>query len=98
MTHKYKIIDNKKIDLTEDEIATLNANDQEWENGAFDRSIKDLRQERNELLVETDWMANSDVIMSDDWKTYRQQLRDITNGITTVEDIDAVVFPEKPSE
>ena len=47
MTHKYKIIDNKKIDLTEDEIATLNANDQEWENGAFDRSIKDLRQKRN---------------------------------------------------
>tara|TARA_R100001224_G_C4000343_1_gene142416 strand:+ start:793 stop:1095 length:303 start_codon:yes stop_codon:yes gene_type:complete len=98
MTHKYKIIDNKKIDLTEDEIATLNANDQEWENGAFDRSIKDLRQERNELLVETDWMANSDVIMSDDWKTYRQQLRDITNGITTVEDIDVVVFPTKPGE
>ena len=98
MTHKYKIIDNKKIDLTEDEIATLNANDQEWENGAFDRSIKDLRQKRNELLIETDWMANSDVIMSDDWKTYRQQLRDITNGITTVEDIDVVVFPTKPGE
>ena len=51
MTHKYKIIDNKKINLTEDEIATLNANDQEWENGAFDRSIKDLRQKRKESLV-----------------------------------------------
>ena len=98
MTHKYKIIDNKKINLTEDEIATLNANDQEWENGAFDRSIKDLRQKRNELLIETDWMANSDVTMSDDWKTYRQELRDITNGKDTVEKCENATFPTKPGE
>ena len=97
MTHKYKIIDNKKIDLTEDEIATLNANDQEWENGAFDRSIKDLRQKRNELLIETDWMANSDVTISDDWKTYRQQLRDLPSGLDTVEKVNAKEFPIKPS-
>ena len=43
-------------------------------------------------------MANSDVTMSDTMRTYRQQLRDITNGLTTVEQVDAVVFPEKPSE
>ncbi len=55
-----------------------------------------MRVKRNRLLSETDWMANSDVTMSDDWKTYRQSLRDITNGITTVEDIDAVEFPSKP--
>ena len=97
MTHKYKIIDNKKIDLTEDEIATLNANDQEWENGAFDRSIKDLRQKRNELLIETDWMANSDVTMSDDWKTYRQELRDLPEGKDTVDKCENAVFPTKPS-
>ena len=35
-----------------------------------------LREERNRLLAESDWMANSDVTMSDEWKTYRQQLRD----------------------
>jgi|TARA_Y100000114_G_scaffold35240_1_gene30783 hypothetical protein len=98
MTHKYKIIDNKKIDLTEDEIAKLNANDQEWENGAFDRSIKDLRQKRNELLIETDWMANSDVTMSDDWKTYRQALRDLPSGLDTVEKVNAKEFPIKPGE
>jgi hypothetical protein len=26
----------------------------------------------------------------------RQALRDITNGLTTVADVEAVVFPEKP--
>jgi len=36
------------------------------------------REERNRRLAETDWMACSDVTMSDDWKTYRQALRDIT--------------------
>ena len=97
MAHKYKIIDNKKIDLTEDEIATLNANDQEWENGAFDRSIKDLRQKRNELLIETDWMANSDVTMTDAWKTYRQALRDLTNGLDTADKVKSVTWPTEPS-
>ena len=36
-----------------------------------------LRLERNRRLAETDWMANSDVVMADDWKTYRQALRDL---------------------
>ncbi len=35
-----------------------------------------LRVERDRLLAESDWMANSDVTMPDEWKTYRQQLRD----------------------
>ena len=36
-----------------------------------------LRIERNRRLAETDWMANSDVVMADHWKTYRQLLRDL---------------------
>ena len=36
------------------------------------------RIERNRRLAETDWMACSDVTMTDAWKTYRQALRDIT--------------------
>ena len=43
-----------------------------------DVSLAKLRRQRNILLSETDWMANSDVTMSDAWKTYRQELRDIT--------------------
>ena len=39
--------------------------------------MKLLREERNKRLVETDWMANSDVTMTDDWKNYRQALRDL---------------------
>ena len=93
MTYKYKYIDDKKVELTDQEITELNANDKEFENGAFDRAIKDLRQERNNLLSKTDWTANSDLTMSDEMKTYRQQLRDATKGLDTVEKVKAYEFP-----
>ena len=34
--------------------------------------------------------------LSAEFKTYRQDLRDITDGLTTVEDVNAVTWPTKP--
>ena len=62
----------------------------------FDMALEDLRVNRNRLLKETDFYALSDVTMSPEMETYRQELRDITNGLTTVEQVEAVVFPTKP--
>ena len=62
----------------------------------FDMAMEDLRAKRNNLLKETDHYALSDQTLSDDMRTYRQDLRDITNGLTTVADVEAVVFPTKP--
>ena len=62
----------------------------------FDMSMEDLRTKRNKLLQDTDFHALSDNTMSADMTTYRQELRDITEGITTVEQANAVVFPTKP--
>jgi len=64
----------------------------------FDDEMFKLRDKRNQLLQQTDWMGNSDVTMSTEWTTYRQNLRDITNGLTTVADIEAVTWPNKPTE
>lgn len=36
-----------------------------------------LRIERSRLLQHSDWMANSDVVMTDEWRAYRQALRDL---------------------
>jgi phosphoglycolate phosphatase-like HAD superfamily hydrolase len=36
-----------------------------------------VREVRNLLLAACDWMANSDVTMSDAWRTYRAALRDV---------------------
>jgi len=63
---------------------------------AFDMAMEDLRAKRNKLLSDTDHYALSDQTLSDDMRTYRQSLRDITNGLTTVEDVNSVTWPTKP--
>tara|TARA_R100000995_G_scaffold83237_1_gene58660 strand:+ start:1033 stop:1368 length:336 start_codon:yes stop_codon:yes gene_type:complete len=62
----------------------------------LDIAMADLRSKRNQLLQDTDFYGLSDNSMSSDMTTYRQELRDITNGVTTVEQANAVVFPTKP--
>ena len=95
MTKKY--VDGVLVDLTTEEENFRNQEIAEWNNAALDRALNILRIKRNNLLAETDWMANSDVTMNDEWKNYRTQLRDITNGLDTVEKVEAVEFPTKPS-
>ena len=57
--------------------------------------LNTLRGYRNGLLSQSDWMANSDSpAMTDEWKTYRQALRDITN---TYKNEREVVWPTPPS-
>lgn len=53
----------------------------------------DIRAQRIKLLAESDWMANSDVTMSDEWRTYRQALRDIT----TQSDPSNITWPTPPA-
>lgn len=62
----------------------------------LDYAMKTLRENRNKLLAETDYFALSDVTMSDDMKTYRQKLRDITTGLDTIAKVNKVTMPTKP--
>ena len=93
---RYKMINGVRSECTAEEVAELDAMKADWDSKAFDRAIAGLRLKRNKLLAETDWMANSDVTISDDWKTYRQQLRDLPSGLDTVEKVEAKEFPKKP--
>ena len=92
----HKIVNGQQVELTADEIVAIAAQETAWNAGAFDRAMADLRQRRNQLLAETDYLALSDNTLSAEMTTYRQELRDITNGLTTVEEVNAVVFPTKP--
>ena len=56
--------------------------------------FEQLRIDRDNLLKETDWMANSDVTMSEEWKTYRQALRDLPANTS---DPANPTYPTKPS-
>ena len=62
----------------------------------FQQSMIELRAKRNSLLAETDWWGASDNTMTDAQKKYRQDLRDITAGLDTVDKVNAVVWPTKP--
>tara|TARA_B100000427_G_C15375563_1_gene536406 strand:- start:211 stop:546 length:336 start_codon:yes stop_codon:yes gene_type:complete len=102
-----KINPNAEVSVSADDINTI-----VWENGTspipkadieakipeveLDNAMADLRQKRNAKLAETDFHGMSDRTMSSDMTTYRQELRDLTNGVTTVEQANAVVFPTKP--
>ena len=96
MTYTHKIKNGIKVELTAEEISELENQDTIFESQKLDRALERLREKRNRRLAETDWMANSDVTMSPEMETYRQNLRDLTNGLTTVEQVEAVVFPTKP--
>tara|TARA_R100000458_G_C8218039_1_gene203307 strand:+ start:532 stop:945 length:414 start_codon:yes stop_codon:yes gene_type:complete len=62
-----------------------------------------LRVERDRLLAKTDWMASSDLTLASNWKTYRQQLRDLPSSASPkltsdgALDMSSVTFPTKPS-
>ena len=62
-------------------------------------SLNELRQVRNMKLRDTDWVVikereeGGSVSNFADWKTYRQELRDITDSAKSLDD---VTWPEKP--
>jgi hypothetical protein len=104
-----KINPNAKVVVRGNDINTCEI---EWHNGTppipkeqilaiipqveLDIAMETLRAKRNKLLSDTDYLALSDNTMTEEVRTYRQALRDITEGLTTKEQVEAVVFPTKP--
>ena len=62
----------------------------------LDMALESLRNKRNALLAETDYLALSDNTMTEEMKVYRQKLRDITEGLTTLAKVKKVKLPVKP--
>jgi hypothetical protein len=91
-----KVINGQVIELTAEENAARDLEEQNWADGAFGRAMVQLRQHRNQLLSQTDYRALSDQNMSQEWADYRQQLRDITQDLETVEDVNGVIWPDQP--
>ena len=95
-------LDGKLIQIDENDSRANHTRTEEQQKADEEELSKskenEIRNVRNTLLTETDWTQNADVsdTISAKWKTYRQELRDITNGLTTVEEVNAVVYPEKP--
>ena len=93
---RFHNINGNKVQFTAEEETARDAEEQAWADGAFNRKITELRDNRNRLLSETDFYALPDVTMSEAMTNYRQQLRDLPAGLSTVEDVENVTYPTKP--
>ena len=93
---RFKMVNGERIQFTAEEEAARDLEEQAWADGVPARRMASLRDQRNQLLAETDWMGNSDVTMSADWKTYRQALRDITTQTPSDDTLSNITWPTKP--
>ena len=63
-------------------------------------ALDNLRAKRNELLNESDYIVLPDSSIpstkKSEWMTYRTALRNLTEGLDTIEKINNVAYPLKP--
>jgi len=90
---RMKSVNGVHMPLTAEEETARDAQEQAYADARPVIEMEFIRNHRNDLLAETDWRAFPDVIISNAWKTYRQELRDIPASNTIYND---VTWPTKP--
>jgi hypothetical protein len=93
---RFHNINGVRVQFTAEEETARDAEEQAHADAAPARALAELRRKRTRLLAETDFYALSDVTMSEAMTTYRQELRDLPSGLSTVEDVNTVTWPTKP--
>ena len=87
----YKNINGERIAMSESEIAEFNERKTAFDNASATRKLGEIKQIRLQKLQETDYLALSDVTMSDAMTTYRQVLRNIPQDYTTESQYDLLL-------
>ena len=93
---RFHNINGVKVQFTAEEETARDAEEKAWSDAAPARALANLRDRRNRLLADTDYLALSDNTLSDDMKTYRQQLSDFPAGKDTVAKCEDATWPTKP--
>ena len=93
---RYHNINGNKVQFTAAEETARDNEEAAWANAAPARALANLREKRNRLLAETDYLALSDNTLSNDMKTYRKDLRDLPAGKDTVAKCENATWPTKP--
>ena len=78
-------------DMTSDQQAKYDAEVKSFEDGSVNRKLNYIKEIRLQKLIETDYLANSDVTMPDNIKTWRQSLRDIPSNHTDEDAYDLLL-------
>ena len=90
----YKATKDGKVEMTADEEASLRAEWKAWEDTSSERKLTKIKEIRLQKLIETDYLANSDVTMPDNIKTWRQNLRNLPQDFSTEEQYDLLLARE----
>ena len=78
-------------DMTTEELAQYNKDQKEYQDNIVPKKLAYIKELRLQRLIETDYLANSDVTMPDNIKTWRQSLRDLPQNNTTETQYDALL-------
>ncbi len=91
---RYHNSNGTKVQFTADEETARDAEEAAWASGANTRAAASVREERDAKLAACDWRASSDLTLSNQWRTYRQALRDVStqSGFP-----NSVTWPTEPS-
>tara|TARA_R100000544_G_C2209807_1_gene51279 strand:+ start:593 stop:919 length:327 start_codon:yes stop_codon:yes gene_type:complete len=76
---------------TDVEKAEIDARNKAWTDDAPNRKLKQVKEIRLEKLIETDYLAMSDNVMSDEIKNFRKSMRDIPQDFSTEEQYDLLL-------
>ena len=89
---RQKVVDGIYMDMTAEEEAELDAAQE-----AYDLDMSFIKSPRNGALAASDWSQIGDAVLGDhtaeEWRTYRQALRDLPAAYSRVSE---VVWPEDP--
>lgn len=94
---RFHNFEGKLVQFTDAEETARDAEEKAWSDAAVARAWEALRRERDNKIAKSDWRANSDVAMSDAWKTYRQALRDFPSTLNDTTVQETITWPDEPS-
>jgi len=98
MSNRTYIRDGVTVEMTDAEEAERDAVEKTWNDAASDRAFNELRNKRNMLLAESDWMSFGDSPdISDAWKAYRKKLRDLPGTLDDAKVVKTITWPTEPS-
>ena len=96
MTKQY--INGVLVDLTTAEQLEYDNMQLDWKNKSNEWKLAEIKEIRLEKLIETDYLANSDVTMPDNIKTWRQSLRDLPQDFSTEEQYDLLLARDEQGQ
>ncbi len=86
-----KFVNGVAVSWTDAEIQARVDEWNAWESKSGERKLEQVKKIRLQKLIETDYLANSDVVMPDNIKTWRQSLRNIPQDFSTEEQYDLLL-------